>query len=170
MRIWLVFITMCSLLLLPFSGNGSVLPDTHGEMHGTSFGSSHSVSSHSTSSHSTSSHNTAHDTTHVSALAEPEVAEAAHCNLIAAKLEKASVVEIPELEQHTNMDCCDDDTDCAPTCAANCGHCVGVGHGCSAIAAFVKPFLTTTVQDSVAFSLSNYSLLLVHASKPPIIA
>ena len=157
MRIWLVFITMCSLLLLPFSGNGSVLPNTHGEMH-------------STSSHSTSSHNTAHDTTHVSASAEPEVAEAAHCNLMAAKLAKTSAAEIPEPEQHANMDCCDDDTDCAAMCAANCGHCVGVGHGCSAIAAFIQPFLNTTVQDSVAFSLSNYSLLFVHASKPPIIA
>ena len=160
MRIWLVFITMCSLLLLPFSGNGSVLPNTHGEMHGTSFSASHSTSSHSTS----------HDTTHVSASAAPEVVEAAHCNLMAAKLEKTTVAEIPEPGQHASMDCCDDHTDCAATCAANCGHCVGVGHGCSAIAAFVKPFLSTTVQDSVAFSLSNYSLLFVHASKPPIIA
>lgn len=155
MRIWLVFITMCSLLLLPFSGNGSVLPNAHGEMQGASF---------------SSSHNTHHDTPHVPASAEPEVAEAAHCNLMAAKLEKTAVAEIPEPEQHANMDCCDNHTDCAATCAADCGHCVGVGHGCSAIAAFIQPFVNTLAQDSVAFSLSNYSLLFVHASKPPIIA
>jgi len=160
MRIWLVFITMCSLLLLPFSGNSSVLPNAHGEMHGTSFSTSHSTSSHSTS----------HDTTHMRASAEPEADEAAHCKLMAAKLAKTNTAATPEPEQHSNMDCCDDHTDCAATCAANCGHCLGAGHSCSAIAAFVQPFLNTTVQDSVAFALSNYSLLFVHASKPPIIA
>ena len=155
MRIWLVFITMSSLLLLPFSGNGSVFPNAHGDMQAASF---------------SSSHNTRDDAPHIPASAEPEVAKASHCNLMAAKLEKTTVAEIPEPEQHANIDCCDDHTDCAATCPADCGHCIGAGNGCSAIAAFIQPFVNTVAQDSVAFSLSNYSLLFVRGTKPPIIA
>lgn len=157
MRIWLVIITMCSLLLLPFSGNSSVVPNSHTMAVGVSLA-----------------------TTMPAAQIETEIAEAEHCNLMAAmhanKKAASESAEHSLIEQasakHTaaHMDCCEEGADCFAQCAADCGHCVGAGHGCSAISAFVQLTSSAVIQASVPFAVSNYSLLFVHPAKPPIIA
>lgn len=162
MRIWLVIITMCSLLLLPFSGNSSVLPNSPTMAVGGSLA-----------------------TTMPAAQIETEIAEAEHCNLMAAmhankkaaseSAEHSLIEQVPAEQasaKHTaaHMDCCEEGADCFAQCAADCGHCVGAGHGCSAISAFVQLTSSAVIEALVPFAISNYSLLFVHPAKPPIIA
>ncbi|TRW48874.1 hypothetical protein FM042_07785 [Aliidiomarina halalkaliphila] len=140
MRFWIVFVTVCSLLLLPFSGNSTMLPDVHAMDQKVSL----------TESTATNS-------------------DDAHCELMAARMAEVRQLR-SEHHAPSAKDCCDDMSDCLTDCSTDCGHCVISGHGCSAAAAALQLNNPVVMHDAAVTPLSLYSFTLAQASPPPIIA
>ena len=140
MRFWVLCVTVCSLLLLPFSGSSTVLPDLH------SMDNEESIIA-----------------------SAAKTIDDAHCESMAESMAEEHQLQ-PDQHTKAKMDCCDDTPDCLTKCPADCGHCVSSGHGCSAAAAALEFNHPVVMHDDAVSPLSHYSFILVKTSPPPIIA
>ncbi|WP_138984195.1 MULTISPECIES: hypothetical protein [Alishewanella] len=136
----IVWFIMTTLLLLPFSGNGSVVMD-HDNMSAAQVVMPKNASDQD------------HCEQMAARLAEVRAHYAAAANDLAA----------PE-------DCCDEALDCASFCGTDCGHCAMSGHGCSAALTAFSWLQAPHFASAMNATPSFYTLLNGQPTPPPIIA
>lgn len=148
MRLWIILMTVCSLLSLPFSGSMAADSAHHSEMmqaapaHAQHMATSTSGTSESNTSKTTSS----------------EANSSEHCP------ESMPAVEMAD-------DCCDDNSsnECG-SCPPDCGHCAMSDHGSSAALPMQQTFTPSVVSAPVTGKSSFYQRLSGQPTPPPIIS
>ncbi|MCH8501318.1 MAG: hypothetical protein LAT77_05325 [Aliidiomarina sp.] len=149
-QFWLVILVLSALVTLPFAGGAlasapHILP--------------------------VAAATDTHHATDMQSLADEE-----HCELMAkmaAQRADKPAIEAEATTDHvetTLHDCCDQDSACYLNCPVDCGHCLSVGHGCMAALTGLNIASPILIEFAIQGSVPDYSLLLVQATKPPIIA
>ena len=156
MRLWLLALTLVSLLLLPFAGASASIGNLWAQsMHGmgTTLISEASAVEH-----------------HIDANARESSGDAEydHCAAMAAAANAHA--QSNDENSQSSASCCDNHDVCDTECASDCGHCVVSGHGCSAATAGIQILAFAFAQQNIRRSTPTYSLLLVQGTPPPIIA
>lgn len=165
MRFWILFVTMCSLLSLPFSGTLAVTGVMHDHrMQDTSV----SVQYEHVAESSTK--NSVELREHMASSSQERTGsdgDSEHCPSMAgspSNNEHSAGIML----DHGTADCCED-MDCSD-CPADCGHCVASGHGSCATLTWQNTATSPVMLSPLVADTSFYQLLSGQPTPPPIIS
>lgn len=165
MRFWILFVTMCSLLSLPFSGTLAATDVMHDHrMQETSASAHHEHGAESSTKHSVEM------SQHMASSPQQPTASAddsEHCPSMAGNPSNSAQSTGIVLDQGTADSC--EDMDCAD-CPPDCGHCIGSGHGSCATLTWQQAATHAVMLSPVVANTSFYQLLSGQPSPPPIIS
>ncbi|RAJ93596.1 hypothetical protein B0I24_1171 [Aliidiomarina maris] len=169
MRLWILFVTMCSLLSLPFSGTLAATDVMHDHrMQVTSVSAQHEHRAESSTKNLVK--HSVEMSEHMASSSQQPTASAddsEHCPSMAGNPPNSTHSTGIVLDQGTadyceDMDC----TDCPP----DCGHCVASGHGSCATLTWQQVATHAVMLSPVVAHTSFYQLLSGQPSPPPIIS